>query len=260
MKKNILIILVIFTKQLIAQQIITDRPDQTEASTTVPKGSLQIESGILVGFTETKTNKERQLFAPTTLFRFGITKGIEIRVLSQLENIKNQLTSEEITGISDMEIGTKVQLLQKENINTEIAFLSHLIIPTGSTGLTIDKFGTINKMSISHKINEDLGIGYNIGYDYFGIGKGNLTYSLSLSISVTDKVGVYIEPYGEITDFKNYVSNFDAGFTYLAKDNFQLDFSFGTGINNKMNYISTGFSWNINKNAHNKVYKSLGNK
>ncbi len=253
MKKFILILLVVFTKQLIAQQIVTDRPDQTEASTTVPKGSLQIESGIFVGFTETNTNKEKQLFAPTTLFRFGITKGIEIRVLSQLESIKNQLTLERITGISDIEIGTKIQILKKKNINTEIAFLSHLIIPTGSTGLTtIDKYGTINKLSISHKINDNLGVGYNIGYDYFGIGKGNLTYSLSLAISVTDKVGVFIEPYGEITDFKNYLSNFDSGFTYLVKDNFQLDFSFGTGINNKMNFISTGFSWNINKNNQNK--------
>jgi len=42
MKKNILIILVISTKQLIAQQIASDIPDQTEASTTVLKGSLQI--------------------------------------------------------------------------------------------------------------------------------------------------------------------------------------------------------------------------
>jgi len=29
----------------------------------------------------------------------------------------------------------------------------------------------------------------------------------------------------------------------LVKDNLQLDFSFGTGINHTMNYISLGFSW-----------------
>ena len=35
-----------------AQTIITDRPDQTESSSTVEQGSLQIESGILLGSTE----------------------------------------------------------------------------------------------------------------------------------------------------------------------------------------------------------------
>ena len=30
-----------------------------------------------------------------------------------------------------------------------------------------------------------------------------------------------------------------------VKDNFQLDFSFGTGLNYTMNYLSAGFSWNI---------------
>lgn len=247
MKKYILIALVVFTKQLIAQQIITDRPDQTEASSTVPKSSLQIESGILIGFTEIDTNKKRQLLAPTTLFRYGITKGIEIRVLNQFESIENQITSEETNGISDLEVGTKIQLLKKENINTEVAFLSHLIVPIGSKELSNIKFGTINKLAISHKLNDNIGIGYNLGYNYFGDGKGDLTYSLALGISITNKVAIYVEPYGDITELKKHLSNFDAGFTYLLRDNFQLDFSFGTGINYTMNYISAGFSWNISK-------------
>ena len=31
------------------QTIITDRPDQTESSSTIPKGSLQIEQGSYLG-------------------------------------------------------------------------------------------------------------------------------------------------------------------------------------------------------------------
>jgi hypothetical protein len=41
------------------------------------------------------------------------------------------------------------------------------------------------------------------------------------------------------------VLNFDAGLTYLVKDNVQLDFSFGTGLTHKMNYISLGCCWKI---------------
>lgn len=248
MKIYILIILVVFTNQLTAQQIVTDRPDQTEASSTVPKGSLQIESGIQNTFTEDGIERERQFLAPTTLFRYGLTKGIEIRVLNQFESVKNQILGKKINGISDLELGTKIQLLRKENINTEIAFLSHLIIPTGSTGLSNQFYGTINKLSISHHLSKNVDLGYNLGYNYFGTGSGDLTYTLSFAIGISDKVGIYLEPYGELTELKTYVSNFDAGFTYLVKNNLQLDFSFCTGINHRMNYISTGFSWNIKKN------------
>ena len=50
-----------------------------------------------------------------------------------------------------------------------------------------------------------------------------------------------------LIEFDEHASNFDAGFTYLIKDNFQLDFSFGTGINHAMNYLSIGCSLNIAK-------------
>ena len=112
--------------------------------------------------------------------------------------------------------------------------------------MTNDKVGTINKLSISHAISEKIGFGYNVGYDYFGTGSGNLTYSVALGISLSDKIGFYVEPYDEFTEFENHLASFDTGFTYLLKDNFQLDISYGTGLNYGMNYFSTGFSWNIN--------------
>lgn len=231
----------------LSQAIVTDRPDQTESSSTVDKGSLQIETGILLGFTEDDFTSERQLLAPTTLFRYGITKGLELRILSQFESLKDEISSQKINGISDLEIGTKIQFLKKENLNTEIAFLSHLILPTGSKGLTNDTFGTINKLSISHGLSDIMSIGYNVGYNYFGEGKGDLTYSIALGISITDSFGVYIEPYGNLVEFDTHEASFDAGIAYLLKDNVQLDFSFGTGINHTMNYISVGCSINIAK-------------
>ena len=95
-----------------------------------------------------------------------------------------------------------------------------------------------------------MGLGYNVGYDFFGEGKGNLTYSISLGVSITDQFGFYIEPYGNLLEFKTYESSFDAGITYLINDQAQLDFSFGTGINHNMNYLSIGYSLNIAKINH----------
>jgi len=229
-----------------SQNIITDRPDQTESSSAIGKGDIQIETGILLGFSgEEGSLSERQILAPTTLFRLGVVKGLELRVVNQFESVRVNGTT--VDGISDWEVGVKVQLLQNENVNTEIALLSHLVVPTGSSGLSNEDFGTVNKLCLSHEINEQLGLGYNLGYNYFGTGKGDLTYSLALGISLSDKAGVYIEPYGELAEFDDFSLNVDAGVTYFLKENLQADLSFGTGINYTMNYLSMGLSWIIRK-------------
>ena len=235
-------ILVLFIDQ-VRGQIVTDRPDQTESSSTVGNGNLQIEAGLLIGFVGEDEYAIRQILAPTTLFRYGITEGIELRLLSQLESIKIQDQLNQ--GISDIEIGAKIQIFKREESKFEVAFISHLLVPTGTEGVSIGNFGTINKLAVSQELNETLGLGYNLGYNYLGLGRGHLTYSTVLGVGVNEKVAIYVEPYGELIDMAEFVLNFDTGLTYLIKDNVQLDFSFGTGLTHKMNYISIGCCWKI---------------
>ncbi len=226
----------------LAGQIITDRPDQTESSSTVGKGVLQIESGLFLGYEGEAGSSVQQILAPTTLFRYGLTPGIELRVVNQFESIKTP-DGNSANGMSDLEVGTKIQLLKSDGINTEIAFLTHVAFPTGTSDLTSDTVASISKLSIAHTIGPNLGIGYNIGYNYFGTGSGDLTYSLALGVGVTEKVGMYVEPYGDIVEFEEGFHNVDAGITYLLNKNFQFDFSFGVGLNYTMNYLALGFSW-----------------
>lgn len=240
MKLFTTIILVLILGQINAQ-IVTDRPDQTESAASVGKGNLQIESGLLLGFEDNNGQIVQQILAPTTLFRYGITEGIELRLVHQFETLK--YGNKRTLGMSDFEIGTKIELLKSQKRNTEMAFLTHLILPTGSKELSSDKFGTVSKLSIAHAINENVDFGYNIGYNYFGEGIGDLTYSVAFGIGINDKVGIYVEPYGDVIEFKKLMASFDAGFTYLANDNLQFDFSFGMGINHQMNYVSVGVSW-----------------
>lgn len=242
------IAMALLSNGLKSQTINTDRPDQTESSATVPNKSLQIESGVLIGFTEEPGLSTRQILAPTSLLRFALFNFAELRFVSQIEHFRNYNKGMDRLGLSDLELGTKIQLFQKEGVGFEAAVLSHWVIPSGSTFLSNGMNGTVNKICLSHAISNNLGIGYNIGYNYFGIGDGDLTYSIALGYSINDRVGVYIEPYGEYSNLKTYVSNFDAGFTYLIYEQLQADFSFGVGLNNKMNYASLGISWLLLRN------------
>lgn len=228
-----------------AQTINTDRPDQTESSSTIEKAELQLESGILFGTAKDDFFSEEVLLAPTILWRYGLTNGIELRLLTEFTSVKDKLTDDTSSGITDLQLGTKIQILKKENVKTEIAILSHIIIPTAKDELSINEVGTINKLSVSHDIGETFGLGYNVGYDYYGIGSGNFTYSLALGLNISEKVGFYIEPFGALNELEDHESSFDAGFTYLAQDNLQLDISAGTGLNHDMKYVSIGCSFNI---------------
>lgn len=243
--KQIITILLVFTSLTIfSQDIITDRPDQTEASSTIPKNSFQIEMGIV---SQTSNDNRLTNFAgPSTLLRYGLSDKVELRLFNQFESNKLELEGGNIksSGLSDIEIGAKIQLFKKEEVNTEIAFISHVIIPTAKDELSNNSLGTINKLSISHAINDKIGIGYNVGYDYVNKTSA-LTYSVALGFALGENFGIYIEPFGSLAEGNNFKSNFDAGLTYLAKNNLQFDVSYGTGLNNDMQYISAGFSWNI---------------
>jgi hypothetical protein len=57
-------------------------------------------------------------------------------------------------------------------------------------------------------------------------------------------VGTFIEVFGNSSS-NQAQSNWDLGLTYLIKDNLQVDFSYGKGINNELSYLSIGAAWNF---------------
>jgi len=235
MKKIVLLILLI--SSIINGQIITDRPDQTEASIVLPKNILQIESGFSVDQTNTFNN----------LFRFGLSESVEIRLNT------NYIFMDSKEGVNipspkfgDIELGTKIQLFSSEKHTTTVAFLSHISIPTASKYYTNDGWGTLNRILISYDLSQTLSIGYNLGYNKVYGAPDTFIYTLALAKSI-GSWGVYAELFGENSK-KESPNSYDLGLTYLIKENIQFDVSLGKGFNNKMDYFALGVSWNYDLN------------
>jgi len=226
--KILLIAFISFLSLNINAQIVTERPTQSESSSVLPQGSFQIETGIIREISGDELYPEINVTSPITLFRFGITKR-----------------SSKIQGFSDIEVGTKIQLFKKEGSKTEIAFETHLSIPTGSELYTGGTYASINKIAVSHGLTDKLGLGYNVGYVYNGNGESTLLYSIGLGYNVSDKFGFFIEPYGDFAEFSTHTASINSGIFLQLKKNFQVDFSFGTGINHRMNFFAMGFGWLI---------------
>jgi len=60
--------------------LITDRPDQTESSSTVPKNSLQIETGVIYENFSNDNTEFQNLGLGTTLLRYGVWGNFELRL------------------------------------------------------------------------------------------------------------------------------------------------------------------------------------
>jgi hypothetical protein len=245
MKQLILgLLLAIAIVELNAQSIVTDRPDQTESSVIVPQKSFQIESGVL--FENYESNSFKRAVLPTALFRYGVNQYVELRLFEQLEHTRMGDVTALKYGLSDLELGAKFQLLSKDEINTRIALVTHILLPTGASQISNDKWGLINKLALSHQLNSFMGLGYNLGYSYLGVGKGNFHYSASLGFALAVGWGTYLELYGVGADFETWNLNFDAGLTYAPKKNLQFDASLGRGMDTNWYYFALGISWNIN--------------
>lgn len=239
----------VFGQTSISETIITDRPTQSFAPYVIGKGVFQIESGLSYQSVESvKGFKLEQWALPNVLWRLGINQWLEVRVVTQPE-LQKQFVSDTLNnktlGFADLQLGFKVNILNTENGKTQIGFLSHLIAPSGTGGISSENYGIINRLLFSNVLFEKLNLGYNLGYDYFGIGNGDIIYTVVFGSGISDKLSVYAEVYGGIYNIENFEGNLDFGFTYLMNRNIQLDYSYGFGLNEKMNYHSLGCSFRI---------------
>jgi hypothetical protein len=221
---------------LFAQDIVTDRPDQTESARAVPLGSFQVETGSMIEI----DNIQRNWVLNTSLFRYGVVKNLEFRLVTELIHTKARIEQEALTGISDLQFGLKFQFL---NGPTQVAYLGHLVLPTGNLNVSSGTIGMRHIAAIGHDLSDRMSVGYNIGIDYFDSVNYAGIYSLATGIGLTDKVSFFAEIYGDWFLFDAFNVLFDQGFTWLLKPNLQLDFSMGTGISSKSNFFSVGVSW-----------------
>lgn len=248
MNRFLVVFLVFFSCLSYGQGIETDRPDQTESSAVIPVKTVQIETGIRAEFIENSVNgaRENSVFAPTTLFRISLSKRFEFRLVNTLEHHQADLLSpNESRGwhIDDLEIGTKIQLYNRPTAKTRIAIMQHIAMPTS---LSYTKaWGSITNLLVSHDLKNGFALGYHLGYDLHQNEGQLFTYSMALSMPINEVIGSYVETYGDYRLEGIPVVNIDAGFTFAIKETMQLDYSFGIGMTQLMNYQAIGFSMRL---------------
>jgi len=234
--------------------LITDRPDATEASSTVGKGVLQVETGGLYeSFKENNIQNENYTFN-TTLVRYGILDNLELRLgwdfVEGVTKVNGNKLNNITSGFSPLLLGVKLDILEEKNGWPEIALIGHLFpIFSASSDYRPETTGVDFRFSLSHTLSEKSSIGYNIGAEWGNDSpEASAIYTLAYGYSISNKFGMYIELYGDLPEDNKANHYWDAGLTYLISNDIQLDTYIGTSITKGQDLLlGLGLSYRILK-------------
>lgn len=228
---------------VLEDKITTDRPDFTEASTTVGKGRVQVEAGYTYFRDRSNGVTTHAHSYPEILTRIGaFADWFEFRIGQNFasESIRPRSAGNGASGPLDLYLGTKTALTEQRGVLPEVAIIFQMTVPTGSRSFTSNK--TLPGVSLlygwelggSHTLGGSL-LG-NKAYDDNGHGFTEFASSVTFGTTITEKIGNYMEyfgfyPHGATGPDVKPRHFLDGGFTYLVNDNFQLDIRAGVGLN-----------------------------
>ncbi len=249
-----------FSIQLVAQEtettpeLVTDRPDATEAPTVVPVGSLQVETGAFTTSFEDNGIKEEVFTYNTALLRYGILDNLELRIGWNFEEVKTTIngmeTNDVASGLSPLLFGAKVAISEEKGWFPEIGLIGHVFLPfTASSDFKPEFTAADFRFAFNHTLSERSGIAYNLGGQLGGeSAEFAYIYTLAYGYSITDKLGAYVEVYGDLPEDSSANHFWDAGLTYAIAPLIQLDATVGQSITEGQDLLlSAGVSFRIDK-------------
>ncbi|MEX0701128.1 MAG: transporter [Planctomycetales bacterium] len=250
----------------------TDRPDFTEAGTTVGKGVLQVEAGYTYIYDADGTTSVRTQSFGEPLFRYGVfADWLEFRlaVFPVEERTVTGGARTRTAGTEDLYLGFKIALTPQEGLLPEMALIPQATVPTGSNAFTNDEMHPGVNWIYAWEINDFLSTAgstqVNRARDTGGAlpiagpiihagsagGRATTYYefaqSWTVAYSLSERLGAYTEwfaiiPSGaETAQTQHYA---DGGFTYLLSDDVQFDVRAGKGLNSAADdyFVGTGLS------------------
>ena len=227
-------------------EMVTDRPDQTESATVVPRGLVQVETGYLFA----RDSGMDGYAVPGTLARIGLGGRTELRI-----GHAGIVGGSGRRGAGDSELGAKINLIERaDGWRPELALLGGLSLPTGDHGFSSDGADPSFLFAFAHEFRPGLSLGYNGGATWESSAAqpdrdAFIVYSLALGVRLTDRLGTFLELFGDrqVTGPLATSASMDGGLTLLLTDIVQLDVYVGSGLRGPTSdlFAGTGLSFRL---------------
>lgn len=212
--------------------IETDRPDQTETPFLTAKNHLQFEWG----FTRTQIDKNNlDWVSPTLLSKYAFSKNFEVRLITELGTIVDKTSDTKYSGITPVQIGGKVRLIEEKGWVPKTSLIFHVALPkVAGKNFKLNKAAPNFRFVMQNTISETMALGYNVGAEWDGFTKEpTLIYTFAPGFNLSDRLYYYIEAFGFIPtnsgDFAQH--SMDMGFAYKVNNDTKFDISGGMALN-----------------------------
>jgi hypothetical protein len=238
------------------EPLVSDRPDFTEASSTVGRGVMQLEGGYTYAYDSDAAGSVKSHSFPETLLRVGVLADwIELRMAwNYAEETTHEfgVSQTHLTGSEDLYLGVKWGLTGQAGILPEMAVITQMTVPTGASGFTADETLPGIVWLYGWDLNDWIAMGGQTKGDRAIdeiTGDPFLEWSQSWTVnySVAERVGLYTEwfviaPDGADTNHTEHYA--DGGFTFSVTNNLQLDIRAGVGLNEAADdyFVGSGFA------------------
>jgi hypothetical protein len=236
----------------------TDRPDFVEASTTVGKGVLQIESGYTYIRNDDADDNSITHSAGEFLFRYGVYEDwLELRlgVFPFSQSVGSPAPSTTHSGLDDLYVGAKIALTPQEGFWPEMALVPQMTVPTGHNAVTANKWLPGINWLYGWDVTDFIAIGASTQFNSAVDDESNRKYTewaqaITINYNLADNVGAYTEwfaffPTGaESAQVEHYI---DGGITYRPNPDMQFDVRAGLGLTGASDvyFVGTGFTIRI---------------
>ena len=235
------------------EPLVSDRPDFTEASTTVGRGVAQVE----IGYTYTSNSdngvRTRGHTYPEMLWRIGmLAEWLEFRIAYSAaaeSSTAPPLPRTDGRGSEDLYLGFKIGLTPQEGILPEMALVPQMTVPTGSSeftaGLVLPGLNWLYAWDITEELSFGGSTQANRSVDDLGDVYLEVAQSFTVGVSLTERLGMYTEwfaffPSGSIAARTQHY--LDGGFTFSVTNDLQLDVRAGVGVSDASDdyFVGTG--------------------
>lgn len=221
------------------EKLSTDRPDQSESSTTIPAGSFQMESGFAV---LPMKHGPSGLGLPTVLLRLGLGGRVEFRAEGGASRTTGP-DGREDWAMDTPDLGVKVGLGKGGGTGITTAVLAKAGVPAWADADATGLWPSL-LLAADRDFGERFGLGANVGMEWQGPASAAFC-SLSGGMDVSSKLGVFTELYSAFPEDAEGDHRWDCGATWAFGDSMLMDASFGNGFQGQGWFVGAGFSFRL---------------
>ncbi|CAM2009084.1 transporter [Acanthopleuribacter pedis] len=211
----------------------SDRPDQSDAPATVGAGYFQLEAGFQRTHYDTDFNDIDIDQVPVALLRIGISEDFELRLGYDgfIDIDAGRFDGND--GSGDGHLGFKWRFHNGDS--GQWALIGDTNLTVGDDDIVSDEIEPSLKLAYGGGLTDSISFGANFGVstqDEDGDLETNGLYSVVLGFSVSERVGAFVEVFGEIPASAEGRprNSADAGLTFTITETFQWDVAVSAGI------------------------------